>query len=348
MRYKQHILQVKRPRGVLQTRIHSLRLDKNERVIPFSDEFWKDMLSSIRPEHLLALPEVEPLYDDLAKFLSLAIDNIVITPGSDAAIRNVFELFVMPGDKVIILEPTFQMVSVYVDMFSATPVKIKYNSKLEIPLEDIFRAINESPSLLVIANPNSPTGTILPIDTIQNILEVANKENVPVLIDEAYYGFSKITAIDILHQFPNLVICRTFSKVCGLAGARIGYVLTNKEIASAIYKLRLSYEVSFPSVLFARKILENWKVVEQHIMEVENGKKYLFQKLDQLGKKYIDTHTNFVYIKPGISLDIIEKKAVKESILLGNILHIPGYENFIRVSLGSMIEMEQVINLVSA
>ncbi len=347
MKYKQHILKIERPRGVLQTRVHSLRLDKNERVIPFPNEFWKDILSSIRPEHLLALPEVEPLYDDLAKFLSLTRDNIVITPGSDAAIRNIFELFVMPGDKVLILEPTFQMVPVYMNIFSAIPVKIKYNSKLEISLENIFRAINEDVSLLIIANPNSPTGTILSIDIIKDILKLANKKNVPVLIDEAYYGFSKITAIDILHQFPNLIICRTFSKVCGLAGARIGYVLTNKEIASAIYKLRLSYEVSFPSVLFARKILENWKIVEQHMMEVENGKKYLLEKLDQLGKKYIDTYTNFVYIKPGVSLDVIEKKAVKESVLLGNILHIPGYEDFIRISLGSLVEMEKVINLVS-
>jgi histidinol-phosphate aminotransferase len=346
IKHKKWVDTVHRVRGETEARLDKVRLDKNERVSHLGDEFWNNLLSKIRQEHILAYPGVESFYSKLANFLGVSTENLVITAGADFAIKNAFELFVNPGDEVIIIEPTFAMVDVYCNLYNAKKIKISYDTNLELEIDKLIGAIGESVSLIIIANPNSPTGTYIENGTIRLVLEKARKFLVPVLIDEAYYGFCPYTAIDLLKSFNNLIITRTFSKTAGLAGMRIGYAVSSKRITWLMYKFKQMYEVNSIAVLFASEILDNWQVVEEYIDNTEKGKRWLLQELENVSFKTIDTKANFIHVDFGKYKDNILRLFEEKNILTRGFLKVKGYENYTSITIGPKFEMESVINYI--
>ncbi len=344
IKHKNWIDTVHRVRADIATRHSKLRLDKNERISPFNDEFWDKIVSRIKQEHVLAYPEAETFYRKLADFLGVKTENIMVTAGSDFAIKTAFDLFVNPEDEVIILTPTFAMVDVYCNLYNARKIEIGYDSNLNLEVNKLISAIGRSVSLIIIANPNSPTGTYIENDTIRLILEEAGKYSIPVLIDEAYYGFCPFTAMDMLESFNNLIITRTFSKTAGLAGLRIGYIIANEKVLNLLYKFRPMYEVNSIAVLFASEMLGNREIVEDYIASTEEGKRWLLQEFENVSFKTIDTKANFVHVDFGKYKDNILRLFEEKNILIRGFLNVKGYENYTRITIGPKLEMEKVVD----
>ena len=139
-----------------------------------------------------------PSYNKLSMHCNVGRENIVVTAGADGAIRHCFDLFVNPNDEVICLDPTFAMVEVYCRLYNAKRVAIKYRENLTLDFMKVENSINKKTSLIVIANPNSPTGTLIDEKDLKNILHIAQINKVPVLIDEAYFGFSDFTVVPFI------------------------------------------------------------------------------------------------------------------------------------------------------
>ena len=139
-----HLNQVYRIRGETISRFRYLRLDKNERVTNFSNYFLKKLKNKLNSFYLSAYPEIEKIYTLLSKSLKINKEMIVITPGSDMAIRNCFELFVKPKKKIITLSPTFSMVGVYAKIFQAKQVEIKYDRNLNLELGKLINNIDKN------------------------------------------------------------------------------------------------------------------------------------------------------------------------------------------------------------
>jgi histidinol-phosphate aminotransferase len=337
-----------RVRGPFKTRLNKLRLDKNERVSNFERKFLNRTLKKIKPEHLIAYPETEPLYDLLAKKLNVSRKSLVITAGADSALRSCFDLCVKPGDKVVTLSPTFAMVDIYVKFSQARQIKIKYNSNLKLDFKKLINSINSKVSLVVFANPNSPTGTILNHKQIIDILTKAYTKGVMVLIDEAYFGFSKYTALPLLKRFSNLIIARTFSKSFGLAGCRAGYLISQPKIASRLYRLRPMYEVNSIAILMVTALLKNEKFVRKYLNETNLGKKYLISKLKSLKINYLETHANFLHIDFGRKKKIFVKLFSKNNILIKGGPGVKGYDSYLRITLGPKKYMQPVINIIES
>lgn len=338
---------VYRIRGTASSRFDFLRLDKNERTTKFSESFFDRVVSKIRHEHLTAYPEVEPLYDKLANSLNLSRDQIVITAGSDAGIKNCFDLAVERGSEVITISPTFAMVDIYAQLFGAKQIKIGYNTDLTFQNDEMLKAITQDTSLVIIANPNSPTGTLISNDDIESIVKKAFLYGAIVLIDEAYYGFCKQTAFPLISKYNNLVIARTFSKASGLAGCRIGFLIAQPELAQRLYKFRPMYEVNAFGLLAAMEVLDNEELIEAYLDETQQGREYLKRSLDKLGYKYIDTKTNFIHIDFGPKRDVIEKIFIDNHILVRGGPGVPGFESYLRLSLGPKKLMIAVTDVIS-
>lgn len=346
LKHKEWIDGVWRERNAKETRYGFLRLEKNERVVPFSHNFWKQALKHVKHENVMAYPEPERFYDRLSKFHRLSVDHFVLTSGSDAAIRHGFDLCVKPKDAVVTLKPTFAMVEVYCELYNAQKKLISYNRDLSLDIEALLNSINEKVSLVVLANPNSPTGTYIDNVTMKKIIMRAEEFGAVVLIDEAYYGFCDNTALALIKRFTNLMITRSFSKACGLAGLRIGYIIASPSLASLLYKFRPMYEVNSIALLFAEVILDNWKEVESYIEETKEGKAYLIKELNRLNFPYVDTCANFLHIdfkgKKKLAQKIFEKKKIK----VRSHLPIPGFENFLRITLGPTSVMRQFVEIL--
>lgn len=335
-----------RVRGPFKTRLNKLRLDKNERVSNLEKKFFNQILKKIKPEHLTVYPETEPLYDLLAKKLKVSRKSLVLSAGADSALRSCFDLCVKPGDRVITLCPTFAMVDIYVKFSRAKQIKIKYDSNLILDFSKLINSINSKVSLIVFANPNSPTGTILNHNQILKILNKAYSKSVTVLVDEAYFGFSKYTVLPLIKRFPNLVIARTFSKSFGLAGRRVGYLIAQAKLARRLYKLRPMYEINFIAILIVTELLKNERLVKKYLRETEMGKNFLILNLKMLNFNYLKTNANFLHINFGKKKQIAEKFFRKKNILVKGGPEVKGYENYLRITLGPKHEMQPVINTI--
>jgi len=348
VKYRKDIEQVWRTKPENETRLYKLRLDKNERISPFPPVFWKNALNGITEEMVQAYPEVFPLYKKLAEFHDLKIENLLLTAGSDAAIRHCFEAFVSPGEKVIYLDPTFAMVAVYGALFRAEMVGLRYDSRLHLDIKHLISSIDDNTALIIIANPNSPTGTYIPIDEISEIAKTAERYRVPVMIDEAYYGFCSYTTMDIMENHSNLIVTRTFSKVSGMAGLRVGYAIGQPEIVTLLTRFRPMYEVNSVGIMFAYHMLDNWEVVEKYGQDTIAGRKWLMRFLGGKGFPVIDTETNFLHVDFGAFKEPILNALAAEGVLVRGMLNIEGLQNYTRLTVGPREAMSRVAEIISA
>ncbi|MEA5421442.1 histidinol-phosphate transaminase [Spirulina sp. CCNP1310] len=346
--YKSWVDQVHRVRGNFTSRLDKIRLDKNERITSFQKDFFNKVIETLRPEHLTAYPEIEPLYSRIAESLGVKREQVVVTAGSDAAIKNCFELCVEPRSKVITISPTFAMVDIYAQLFNALQIKIRYNKQLSLDYAKLLKSLNSEISLIVLANPNSPTGTLIPQEILYNILEKAQSSATTVLIDEAYYGFCKQTVLPLISHFENLVVARTFSKSAGLAGCRIGYLVAQERLAQRLYKFRPMYEVNAIAVMIASAILENPEIVNQYLEETEKGKSYVIEVLNQLKINYLDTHTNFLHFDCGVNYKRLMQAFNQNGILVKGGLGISGYENYLRLTTGPIEVMQPAAKIIQS
>ncbi len=343
IKHKKWIDSVERLRNV-NSRRGFLRLDKNERVHPFSHSFWEKVIDKISQEHVQAYPETERLYFLLGKLNSRDISEFIITPGSDAAIRTAFDLCVNPDDAVIILQPTFAMVEVYCELYNAEKRIIQYNQNLYIDIGHILDAIDENVSLIVIANPDSPTGTVISVSNMERIVSKAQTYGIVVLIDEAYYEFCGETMVGLIDTYPNVMITRTMSKAYGIAGLRIGYIMAQTSLASLLYRYRPLYEVNSIALIFAEAFLENWSEVRDYLVKVEEGRKYLINELIKLNMEYVDTKTNFIHVNFGPNKANAGRLFKQNGIIVRDGLKMESFKDYWRITLGSKTAMEKLIS----
>jgi len=340
---KEHLKSLERIQNPAQMRIKFLRLDKNESILGFPAEFVDILRREIAPDFVNTYPEIDSLYEKIAGWVGCRRGNIYIAAGSDAAIKSTFEVFVEPGDKVALLSPTYAMFYVYTNMFQGQLVKIRYKEGLSLSTEDVLRVMDAHIlKLICIANPNSPTGTILPQKGLRNIIESAVKRKIIILIDEAYYLFYPETVINLINDHPGLIVTRTFSKAMGLASARLGFAAAHPETIRYLQKVRPMYETNAFAVKLGELILDNLYIVEKNLEELRKGREYLEKGLDKMGIPHFKSYTNFLLIDMGS----FERGAqIVNDLYRRNILIKGGFQDSelkkcIRVTIGSVEQMK--------
>lgn len=336
MEIKNHLRNLERLTNPEQ-RQRYLRLDKNENLATFPEAFIKTIHQKITADFISVYPEFNSLCNSIANWIGCREENIYITAGSDAAIKSAFEVFVNPDDKIALLNPTYAMYYVYTRMFQAELLKIDYKDNLSLDVKDVLRCIREKkPKLLCIANPNSPTGTIILPQDLKTIVDTASKYKTVVLVDEAYHLFYPHTVVDLITKYPNLIVTRSFSKALGLASLRLGIAVGCKTMVANLLKVRPMYETNAFAALIGKTLLDNYALVTSNVNKTLEGKAYLEKQLDKMGIKYYKSYANFIVIDVGSyrkSCQIV-KEMKKRKILIGTGYKHPGLNTCIRVTVG--------------
>jgi len=339
---KEHLKKIARVENSAEKRLDYTRLDKNEGIAVFSEKFMDILKKEITPEFLTAYPEIDSLQKKIAKSLGRETDNVYVTAGSDAGIKAAFEVFVRKGDNVMLLDPTYAMFYVYAGIFEAKLVKTGFDKNLSLDAGKIIRVIEEhKPKLICIANPNSPTGTIIEPEEIEEIASSSFNAGSVLLIDEAYYPFYPVSALGLTGKYPNIIVTRTFSKAMSLASARLGYVAGAPEIIDALRKVRPMYETNAFAVKFAEIIMDNPDIINKNLEEVKRAKKYVESELDNMGIPYYKSYANFMLIDVGSyekSVEIGKAFRVRK-ILIKSAFRDDNLRRCIRISIGSMEQM---------
>lgn len=329
------------------SRLGYIRLDKNENTVGYPKKFVQEMLAGISPEMLSSYPEPFQLHERLARFLNLSKDRILLASGSDAAIKNCFEAFVDKGDKVITLFPTYAMVGIYAQLFGAKVVQIGYDDNLKLDFERLSREIQKGARLLYIANPNSPTGTLIGKERLRFLCEECRKREIVFLIDEAYYYFCSETALDLIDEFPNIVVTRTFSKALGLASIRLGYLVTSPEIADWLSRWRPVYEINSFAQYCGSFILDHWESVEEYVREVLKAREWFSERVKAVGLETFPSFANFLLVKfPDHQIPRILEEFKRQGILIKGGGSMFPLSQTLRFSLGVKEQMERCINIL--
>ena len=328
------------------SRLDQIRLDKNERADAHLSFFFNKLKDNITSDLISAYPEFDKIYKKLSKKLKVNANNIVFTAGSDQAIKNTFELFYKKNKEVITIDPTFAMVDIYCKIFRTKQIKIGYDNNLKLRLKDIYGAINKNTSLIILANPNSPTGTVITKRDLIKIIKKAAKYNAKVLLDEAYHEFSTYNFSSKIKDYKNLIIIRTFSKIFGLAGLRAGYVLSNKEIIKKYFAIKPMYEINSIAVKALKLILNNQKFINVYLKEMKEGEEYakIFCKKNNF--KFIKCHANFFHIYFNHDPKKIQNYLLKKKILIKGGPGVDNFEKYLRISFAKKSTISLILNEV--
>lgn len=265
----------------------------------------------------------------LCKKYNVGIDSIIMGNGTDQIIEMICDSFIEPGENVVIADPTFLIYEKSAMKCSGTVIKVPLK-KLRQDTEMLVGAINKETKILFLTNPHNPTGTNINQKEFDYIVENI-KENVLLVVDEAYYEYvqdgEKINTIEYLSKYNNLIILRTFSKIYGLAGLRIGYGISDSLIISALNKVRLPFNVNSIAQKAALVALENEFYINEIRESIEEEKEKFYNILIKNGIEFIKSYTNFILINSGENSDMVVEELLKNGFIVrpGNNLGVPGY-----------------------
>ena len=326
-------------------RLSKLRLDLNENIVGWPAELLRELLSEITPDDLSAYPETYRLQSSIARSHGLTSAHVLVSAGSEMAIRYVFEAYLGVGVELLILDPSFAMFEVYGRLFEAEVVKVPFDTSLKVAMGDVLGRLTSRTRVVAIANPNNPTGTVFCVDDLLMLLTRAAAIDCLVLIDEAYFYFYKDTMAPMISQFDNLIVTRTFSKAFGLAGVRLGYALASPDVIAAASKLQPIDHTNVLAVKLGSYAIEHEELAWDYAQEVAAGRTYLVGELRALGLKVVDSHGNFILVDAGSDRSSFIH-SLQQQVLLGANVRLPFANDYLKVTVGPVHQMEQLVDIL--
>jgi len=322
-----------------------IKLASNENPLgpsPRAIEAVKKMLNSL---HLYPDDASFYLKNKLSEHLNIPVDYIITGNGSVELIHLVAKACINPGEKVVLSKPTFIMGKIESQIFEAELVELPVKGNRH-DIDAIIDALDDKTKLLYIDNPNNPLGSMLTAEELDRVVK-SLPENTLLVVDEAYREY--ITredfpdTIDYVRKGLNVVVLRTFSKIYGLAGLRIGYGIARPEIINILLRVRLPFNVNSIAQKAAIAALEDTEHVERSRKLVEEGKRFLYKEFEKMGIYYIPSEANFVTIKLEMDAKEINSKLMKKGII-ARPLNPYGLKNYLRITIGTLEENVKFID----
>lgn len=291
--------------------VTKLLIDSIGRVNEYQDFFAIDLKQKIADSYGLdktakAASETNEFGED-----SKPEDYVIIGAGSSAVIDMLGEIFINPGDEVVYCMPSYESFPDMVNDYGGKRVEIPLTADYHFDLDGMYEAVTEKTKLVVVVNPNNPTGTYINGSKIEEFIRKVHEkaarlhpdddQDVVVVVDEAYYEYvddpthySMIEMVQKGYDRP-LIVQRTFSKAYGLAGLRIGYAITQPALADAIMKACQAWNYSGPGLLACETALDYQDYIKKvKALNIEN-RNYVAEELKKLGFEVVPPAANFIF-----------------------------------------------------
>ena len=270
-----------------------IRLDLNENLWGCSPRVL-ERLRQLDAVDISMYSETGPLVQRLAERWDLDPSFVHLTNGGDDALFTVFLTILEPGDRVLTLYPTYSLYEPFARIAGATVHRMNIPDDFTFPMNAFSGMELHEFKMVVLTHPNNPTGTPVPFDWLEPQLQLY--PGTMFLIDEAYADFLGHSFIPSVRQYPNLVVARTFSKIDGLAGLRIGYLVAQSELLLGVRKVHPPFSVNAAAVLAAMAALEDRDFKRMVLAEMAIERDYLASSLRAMGYRVDTPPTNFVLL----------------------------------------------------
>ena len=323
------------------------RLMLNENPIPPSDKVVEAVAEAVKNGNRYP-DSFERLRTKIGGMYDLGPDNVAVCNGSSETIDAMMRLFLQPGDEIIMSDPTFELFPTRAELCGAKVVQIPVREgDLQYDVEGMLNAITERTKLILIINPNNPTGVF--IDDAD--LEKFCKTGIPLCIDEAYrdYNPDVPTKASLIEKYPQVFLSVTLSKAHGFAGIRFGFLLGTEEMVKAFNTMFLPWNVSLMSAAAAEAILDNPVEIRDKVEHNNRWMDTFYKELEKLGLKPYPAHGNYMLVDAtmtGKTTAEILAAALEEKIYLKKIGEIHGKTGYFRVTPGSDAENEKFMAFI--
>lgn len=314
-----------------------IKLNTNENPYPPTSKVIETLIKGINGKlRLYPDPLCDNLREKIGSVCNVDMDQIIVGNGSDEILTLIMRSIVDPNDDVLLLYPTYTLYHVLAKEANAKILEYELDENFQIP-EPFFA---QKCKLCYVPNPNVPAGNLVSKNELERI--AFNIKGI-LVIDEAYVDFAEEDSIDLLKKHDNIIITRSFSKSFSLAGMRIGFAISSKEIIKNIMKIKDSYNVNRLSAIAAETALDDIAVIKDQISVIKHRRDRYSDILRKMQFQVLPSQTNFLFVKP----PCVESKYLYEKLwerkILVRFFNQPRVNDYLRITIGTEEEMSYLV-----
>jgi len=329
-----------------------VKLSSNENPYGPSERVLNAIKNSFNDACRYPYEFIQELQKTLAKKHDVPVESIVITGGSNEALRITGLAISNKGGNIVAGQPTYLALMNYAEAWGAEIKWVPVDSDKGYDLKKIRESIDKETNMVFIANPNNPTGTLLNANSLANFCEDISKQTL-VFCDEAYYDYineKDYPSMDYLvRKGENVIISRTFSKVYGMAGLRIGYLVLKPKLADDLFGKYSPYgrpnimaQTNVLAVAAASEALKDTDFYKFSLKKANEEKDKIYKLLDYLDLKYVKSSTNFVFFESKKHIDKLSAEMLEKGVRVGR--PFPPFYDWCRISIGTLEETKIFAN----
>jgi len=341
IRPRKAVEQLKKYRPPMEGRAGKLRLDFNENTVGCAPEVVRALRRALTPEMLTRYPEYGESRQTLAGYFGFKPEEMLLTNGTDDAIKAICDAFVDPGDVLLVPAPTFPVYEFFHKVAGGAIERVRYDEQFRLPVGSIVSAINKKTRWVALASPNNPTGTEISKPDLRTILEAAPR--VLVLVDEAYFDYSGQTVLPSIRKYPNLLVTRTFSKAFGLAALRMGFIFGHPELVELMHRAQNPFQVNTLALLAASIAIRHEGHVKKYVAQVRANRARVSRWLESRGIPFVPSSANFILTRVGAHAPEIAQRLRAEGILVRDWSYDPHLQGYLRFTIGSRTQTHRLL-----
>jgi histidinol-phosphate aminotransferase len=316
-----------------------VKLASNENMLPVPENVRQAITDEISQIHGYPDSENYGLRRRIAEHNGVDMENVIAGAGSVEIIQMLIRTFLKPGERVLTSEKTFSLYKIVTTEIAgaAAFVEAPMDKELRFDLEAIAGRIDDAAKIIFVTNPNNPTGTILPAAAIRAFIARVPDDRI-IVLDNAYQEYiddpgDYVTGLDEIRRKKNVIVLRTFSKVYGLAGLRVGYAMAHPELIAILNRVKPPFNVTRMGQRAAQASLENQEYKEKSVHLNRVNKAGLFPRLQGLGLRVIPSHANFLMFFPGVDVAELNRRLLRQGVIIRPLAGF-GIPDAMRVTIG--------------
>jgi histidinol-phosphate aminotransferase len=319
----------------------NIKLSSNENPYGPSEKVRQAMISNFDQACRYPFSYSGELIEKIAAKEGVSKDHIVLAGGSTEGLKVVGLTYGMNGGEIIAAQPTFLALMTYAAQWGGSVNWVPVDKNMMHDLDEMEKRISSKTKLIFLCNPNNPTSTLLPADRVLDFCNTVS-DKVTIFSDEAYCDFIEDknypSMVSLVKKGKNIIVSKTFSKVYGLAGLRIGYMVAKPEIAAGLRKNIMAF-TNVLAIEAAKNALDDQEFYDFSLNKTVEAKKIILEGLDDLNLEYAPSNTNFIFFKSGRNIEKLQQQMLAKGIMVGR--PFPPFDDWCRISTGTLEEVIQ-------
>lgn len=327
-----------------------IKLGSNENPVGPSPKAVEAVAADLKFMNQYPESDLKILIESVASYSGVKPSQVILGgDGADELLDILGKTLINPGDEFIVHIPTYMYYEFTLNIHGAIPVYAQWNvAKNNLDVNSILEAISPRTKIIFLCTPNNPTGGLIDKKDIITILE---STKALIVVDEAYWEYSGVNNVDLLAQYKNLFILRTFSKVMGLAGMRVGYGLGTPDFIGYMNRVKPVFSLTRPSQIAAKATLKDYDYINKSTQLGIESREYLYGEMSKIPDlKVFESKANYLLVdirRTGMDSDTLTEKLLQKGIIVRNCCSFHGLDKYwIRVSVGTLEDDKRFITVL--